>query len=272
MPSQREFLAQTGFLTFAHNSKDVNYFELAEMQAASIKRYMPAVPVAVVADAETLSSAKTSKYFDKVICLEIDQRQDHGIFANEMQAFNLTPFKETIKLESDLVLTRNILHWIYGFRHHNILFPNKIVNFRNETVIDTTYRNFFRLNNLPNIYTGIYYFRFCAEASNFFKIVTNLFLNWNKHKNCWRSSPDLASTDVVFAIAARLYGEEQCTNPALSYPTMVHMKGALNDMPADSDWTDHLYYQLSENNLNVGFYKQVYPFHYYKKSWRLCDE
>ena len=50
MPSQREFLAQTGFLTFAHNSKDVNYFELAEMQAASIKRYMPAVPVAVVAD------------------------------------------------------------------------------------------------------------------------------------------------------------------------------------------------------------------------------
>ena len=269
LPSQREFIAQTGFLTFAHNTSTTDYFELATMQAASIKHYMPSMPVAVVVDSATAASIKSHKHFDQVIVLERDLRNDHGIFANEMQAFALTPFKETIKLESDLVLTRDIRHWIPGFRHHDILLPNKIVNFRNEVVVDNTYRNFFRINNLPNVYTGIYYFRFSTAAANFFKTVVDLFLNWQQHKNCWRSSPDDASTDVVFAIAARLFGEEHCTNPSLSYPTMVHMKGAINDMVPDADWTEHLYSQLGDKSLTAGFYRQIYPFHYYQKHWRI---
>jgi hypothetical protein len=99
--------------------------------------------------------------------------------------------------------------------------------------------------------------------------VVDLFLNWQQHKNCWRSSPDDASTDVVFAIAARLFGEEHCTNPSLSYPTMVHMKGAINDMVPDADWTEHLYSQLGDKSLTAGFYRQIYPFHYYQKHWRI---
>lgn len=269
MSSQRDFIAQVGFLTFAHNTIEVNYLELAAKQAHSIKRYMPNMPVAVIVDAETAKCGTNVGIFDRVIVLDHDLRADYGVFANELQAFALTPFKETIKLESDLVLTRNIKHWIYGFRHHDILMPTHVVNFRNETVTDTVYRNFFIENKLPNIYTGIYYFRYSAQANNFFRLVSELFCNWRQHRNNWRHSSDAASTDVVFAIAAQLFGVENCTNPALSYPTMVHMKGALNNLPANADWTEHLYSQLNSKILTVGFNHQVYPFHYHQKHWGL---
>ena len=145
----------------------------------------------------------------------------------------------------------------------------RIVNFRNETIIDNVYRNFFKINKLPNIYTGIYYFRYSQAASNFFKLVNELFVNWSTHKNYWKNSPDNASTDVVFGISAFLFGIENCTNPALSYPTMVHMKGAINGLSADADWSQHLYSQLdTSKNLTVGFHRQIYPFHYYVKNWR----
>jgi hypothetical protein len=266
MPSQRKFTAQRGFLTFAQNSETVDYLELSRQQAASIRMYMKDWPIALVVDESTAAhlTDRDRKLFDHIITL----RQNLGVFANEAQAFALTPYKETIKLESDLVLTRNISHWMPGFRHHDILMPNKIVNFRNEVVVDQTYRDFFRQNNLPNVYTGIYYFRYSATASEFFNLVCSIFRNWDTFKNHWRHSPDQASTDVVFAIAALLFGPERCTNPALSYPTMVHMKGAINGLAADADWTQHLYSQLSQTDLIVGFHKQFYPFHFYQKHWR----
>ena len=260
-----------GYLTFARNRKDTDYLRMAYMQAASIKTYMSRASVSVIVDQDTNKEVTdlVRNKFDRVVVMSQDLTEQHGMFANELQAFALTPYKETIKLESDLVLTRDISHWIHGFRHHDILMPTGVVNFRNEVTVDDTYRNFFRVNKLPNVYTGIYYFRYSQAASEFFKLVHELFVNWSTHKNSWKNSPDAASTDVVFGIAALIFGTERCTNPALSYPTMVHMKGALNGLPADADWTDHLYSQLdTDKNLIVGFNRQVYPFHYYIKDWQ----
>lgn len=271
MTSQREFIGQVGYLTLASNTNETDYFRLAYMQAQSIKKYMPTALTAVIVDEGTSRSlgSNDKTYFDKVITVE-DTRSEFGPFANEIQAFHVSPFKETIKMESDLVLTRSISHWIYGLRSRDLLFPTNITNFRNQTVTDVTYRNFFKINHLPNVYTGIYYFRYCQQAAEFFKLATDIFQCWNEYKVCWKMSPDQSSTDVVFAIAALLFGAERCTNPALSYPTMVHMKGAINGLPPAADWTEHLYGQLDQHdNLIVGLTKQIYPFHYYQKHWRI---
>ena len=271
MTSPREFIGQVGYLTLANNTTDTDYFRLAYLQTQSIKKYMPTALSAVIVDTDTHRSLSQSDKdgFDKVIVTE-DNRVQMGPFANETQVFNLTPFKETIKLEADLVLTRSIEHWLPGLRSRDLLFPIDITNFRNETVIDHTYRNFFKINRLPNLYSGIYYFRYCQLSAEFFNLTASIFRLWDDYKVNWKMSPDQASTDVVFAIAAFLIGAEQCTNPALSYPTMTHMKGAINGLLPAADWTDHLYCQLDEKyNLIVGLNKQVYPFHYHQKNWRV---
>ena len=72
----------------------------------------------------------------------------------------------------------------------------------------------------------------------------------------------------VFAIAAQMLGVEKCTNPALLYPTFVHMKGAIQGWAASTDWTEKLYTQIDKQlNLTVGFTRQQYPFHYQQKKF-----
>lgn len=270
MPSRREFKAQYGYLTIANNSTDVDYFKLAHLQAQSIKKYMPQAQTAVIVNEETHSAIteQNRKIFDHIIIAPEDLTPKFGRFGNEALAYRLTPFKETIKLESDLVMTRAIDHWKYGLRSRDILFPIFVTNFKNQAVLDEYYRKFFRINSLPNVYNGIYYFRYSETASRFFDLVYQIFESWNEYKMCWKMSPDEASTDVVFAIAVFLLGEDVCTNPALSYPIMTHMKGGINGLHPNADWTNHLYSQLDQDfNLIVGLTKQWYPFHYYVKHW-----
>ena len=39
-------------------------------------------------------------------------------------------FKETFKLESDMLITSNIDHWWYGARLKNICFTTKVCNYQ----------------------------------------------------------------------------------------------------------------------------------------------
>ena len=59
------------------------------------------------------------KVFDDIITIPTMEP-----FANECLAWELTPFKETFKLESDMLLTSNIDHWWSGARLKNICFTN----------------------------------------------------------------------------------------------------------------------------------------------------
>ena len=94
-----------GFLTIAQNT-DVDYLELAYVQAMSIKLTMPGSKYAVLVDINTQAQVKDKHraVFDYVIPFGTDFAQhDDWKFRNEWQAFHLTPFKETIKVESDLL-------------------------------------------------------------------------------------------------------------------------------------------------------------------------
>ena len=103
---------QQGFVTIAQNS-DVDYLQLAYVQALSVKLTMPGSKYAVIVDKTTLQSVTElhRKVFNYVITIDDDQAEnDPWKMRNEWQVFYLTPFKETIKLESDLVFTRSIAH------------------------------------------------------------------------------------------------------------------------------------------------------------------
>jgi len=115
--------AQQGFLTFAQNT-EVDYLQLAYVQAMAVKLTMPGSQYAVIVDKQTLAQVSDShrQVFDYVIELPEDHAEDeHWKLSNEWQAFYLTPFKETIKLESDLVFTRSIDHWWTAFRLRDLV-------------------------------------------------------------------------------------------------------------------------------------------------------
>ena len=111
MPSYHK----VGFVTFAQNTSQVDYLKLAYLQAMNIKQTQEfaLTPCAVIVDSETnkLITDNHRRAFEYVIVLDTDHNSKDSDWklANECQVYDLSPFDTTIKVESDIWFTRNII-------------------------------------------------------------------------------------------------------------------------------------------------------------------
>ena len=264
--------ADKGFLTFAQNSGTVDYLRLAYLQCQNVKATQKDNLFAVIVDKETNKQVTDMhrNMFDYIIELPEDHAVNSDLkFANEWQAFWLTPFKETIKLESDLLFTRSIDHWWHSFRYKDVVLSTGCKNYLGELSDVRDYRHFFDDNHLPDVYNGLMYFRFSTTALEFFNIAKRVFFDWNDLKehalvNCREESP---STDVLYAITAQLFGYENCTIPSMDFINFVHMKPRIQKWSDELSLKDAVICEFDKNIIRVNSVNQYYPFHYYEKSF-----
>lgn len=263
--------AQRGFMTIAQNTKDVDYLTLAYVQAMSIKLTMPQSLYAIAVDVETakLITETHKRVFDYIVLIEEDNAKNKlWKLDNEWKLFYLTPFKETIKLESDILFTRSIYHWWDAFRLKNVVLSTGCRDYRQNISNSRNYRQLFDNNQLPDVYSGLMYFRYTQEASSFFNFAEQIFCNWdyirdNTLKKCNDINP---TTDVVYAMSAKLLGIENCTIPSLDWINFVHMKPAINNWP-NSPWHEMVMHEIELPMIRINNVNQYHPLHYYEKTW-----
>ena len=276
MPRITPHVAQQGFLTIAQNTLDENYLQLAYLQAMSIKLTMPNSQYAVLVDKNTLTQVTDvhRRVFDYVITIEDDYAAtETWKLSNEWQAFYLTPFKETIKLESDLIFTRSIAHWWNTFRLKNIVLSQGCQDYLQQLSPNRAYRKLFDDNDLPDVYNGLMYFRYSQEASDFFWLAEKYFKNWADIRDTMLKNCDapLPSTDVVYALAAKVLGVEHCTLPGIDFINFVHMKSAINGLSDYLPWFDVVVTELALPMVRINNVNQYHPLHYHAKAW-VTDE
>ena len=268
-------LAQQGFLTIAQNTEDVDYLRLAYVQAMSIKLTMPDAEYAVIVDDSTAKQItdKHKQVFDYIIPISHDYAKDSKWkLANEWQVFNLTPFKETIKIESDIVFTRSIDHWWTAFRLQDVVLSLGTKDYQGNSSASRVYRRVFDDNSLPDTYNGLMYFRYSQMAHDFFNRARLLYANWDHVRdyylvNCRDESP---TTDLIYAIAARIIGVESCTLPTCDFINFTHMKSAINQWPT-KPWPELVVCETDLPMVRINNQNQYYPLHYHEKSW-VTDE
>lgn len=267
--------SQQGFLTIAQNS-EVDYLRLAYVQAMSVKLTMPGSEYAVIVDANTNKQIedKHRRVFDYVILLDQDYAENSTWkLSNEWQAFYLTPFKETIKLESDLIFTRSIKHWWTTFRLRNIALGQGCRNYLQQLTPNNAYRQLFADNELPDVYNGLMYFRYSQESADFFNCARLIYKHWDHIRdhvliNC---RDDNATTDVVYALAAKILGVEKCTLPSIDFVNFVHMKPLINGFSQQTHWADSVMVETDLPMVRINNINQYHPLHYQEKSW-VTDE
>lgn len=262
---------QQGFVTFAINSEETNYLELAYLQCLNIKATQQHNSYAVIVDTQTkeLINDRHRDTFDYIIDLPSDHNDVTSTrkFANEWQVFRLTPFKETVKLEADLLFTRSIDHWWTAFRLRNVCLSTGAKNFRLLPGDVRRYRKMFDDNRLPDVYNGLMYFRYSQEAADFFKIASGLFKHWEEVVKEFKQCIDNASTDVVYAITAKILGEEVCTMPSMDFINFVHMKSGFNGWSDARSWLDTVVTERDGDVIRINNLNQLDPVHYYDKTY-----
>ena len=262
---------QQGFVTFAQNTETVDYLDLAYLQALNVKATQTNNRYAVIVDAATKEKLNETHHnvFDYIIDLPVDHNDPTNPrkFANEWQVFRLTPFKETIKLESDLLFTRSIDHWWTAFRLRNVCLSTGAKTFNGINSTIRKYRELFDANNLPDVYNGLMYFRYSQEAADFFKIASGLFKHWEEVVKEFKQCIDNASTDVVYAITAKILGEEVCTMPSMDFINFVHMKSGFNGWSDARSWLDTVVTERDGDVIRINNLNQLDPVHYYDKTY-----
>lgn len=254
-----------GFLTFAKNSSTTDYLELAYAQAMNIKNTQTINRYAVVVDQKTsdLITDKHKRCFDHVITADIS-----GPFSSECQAFWLTPFKETIKVEADLLFTRSIDHWWTAFRLRDLVLSHGCRDYQQNISHNRKYRRSIDDNHLPDVYNGLMYFRFSQTAKEFFTIASQIQKHWSQIRDHLKNiREDSPSTDVLFALASQIVGREMTTIPTMDFINFVHMKPSINGYPETSSFQDCFITEFDEGMIRINNINQIQPMHYYEKDF-----
>lgn len=269
MPSDR------GFLTIAQNTDNVDYLKLAYVQAMSIKITMPDAKYAVIVDSATEATItnKHREVFDHVIVLPTDDAVSKAWkLHNDWQAFKLTPFTETIKLEADLLVPRNINHWWHTLRLRDVVVARGCRDYQGNISESRQYRRVFDRNSLPDVYSGMTYWRYSRLSTRFGKLAQMIFQNWGDvAANLVQCNDSEPTTDLVYALICRILGEELTTIPTADFFNFVHMKPAINSWPPDFEYTQGVNIVVDAPNIRINNIQQHYPFHYHTKTF-VTDE
>jgi hypothetical protein len=257
---------QQGFLTLAINSTEVNYLELAYLQALNIKATQTHNSYAVIVDYKTqeLIEERHRRVFNYIIPVNYDAVNP---FLLEVSVFDNTPFKETIKLESDLLFTRTIDHWWTAFRLKDMCLSTGALNYLSLHSTIRKYRKLFDDNNLPDVYNGLMYFRYSQAAADFFRAASQVFNNWSEVSRILKQVDQEPTTDVVYAIASLMMGEETVTMPSMDFLNFVHMKSGFNGWSDARSWLETVMHERDGDVIRVNNINQYQPFHYYDKTY-----
>ena len=199
-----------------------------------------------------------------IITTDMLPHGDQGGFANDWQCFAASPYRQTIKLEADMICTSAIDHWWTLFEHRDVVISQGARTFYDQPAESRLYRKIFDANHLPDVYNAITYWRLSATAKEFFDLVRQIFEQWNSYKKILKFADDVPTTDVVYAMAAVVMGLERVTLPAGLGPTIVHMKRHINPIQRD-DWTKELIWE--NNPFRINTVSQWGMVHYHIKEW-----
>jgi len=206
--------------------------------------------------------------FDYVIVMG-DISHIFGIpFGYEAMVNHYTPFKETIKLESDLLFTQSIDHWWTAFRLKNVCLSTGAKNFTGVRSTVRKYREALDANSLPDVYNGLMYFRYSRESTDFFSVANSVFHNWVMISQELRQFDTIVpSTDVVYSITAEIMGRETVTMPSMDFINFVHMKSGFNGWSDARSWIDTVMNERDGDVIRINNLNQYAPVHYYDKSY-----
>ena len=260
-------MSKKGYVVLAQNNGKVDYVRQAYLLAKSIQKSQSKIKkVTLVTNDEV--PEEYIKAFDKIIPIPFGDHAENSEWKieNRWKLYHASPYYETIVFDADMLVVDSLLPcWTFA-EGKEMCFTSRVTNYKGQTVTDNSYRKMFVENDLPNVYTGFYYFKKGPFAETFFKLLEIITYNWQRYffELAPKSSQSFFSMDVAASLAVKVLGiEPDVFHPASPF-TFVHMKPALqgwNPIPS-SCYTRVPTLINSKRELFIGNYMQHGVFHY----------
>lgn len=194
----------TGALIFAFNNEQTDYVRMAAWSADNIRRHLN-IPVAVVTDCTDNSRLQG---FDKVIFanskaggtryFEDYQSTVTWHNAGRVDAYNLTPWEQTLVLDADYVVASNslksVLHMPQDFTCHDRAWDLTLIN-------DFIGLNRFGEHKMPMWWATVMMFRKSNTAQYIFDCMHMVRENWQHYRDLYSIQNKTYRNDFALSIA-----------------------------------------------------------------------
>ena len=256
-----------GYVIYAQNNNSVDYVEQAYALALSIKCSQQSINnVSLVTN--DIVPDRYRRVFDQIINIPWVEDTIVTRFCGEhrWKLYHVTPYDETIILDSDMIILEDITSWWEYCSNFDIKFCSKIRNYKLELVTDTVYRKPFISNKLYNPYFALHYFKKTEFSHQFYKVLEFVCNNWEW---CWTKFAPIdyqpvLSMDLATAVALEIFGNEHRLVDVNDPLEFIHMKTGIQGwMSLPDKWQDACSCVLnSKGELIVNNIKQSKIFHY----------
>lgn len=199
---------QRGILIFAKNNEKINYVQQAKVCAFLAKRHLDNIPICLVTDINV-----SDPIFDivkNVNCFKEQKRRYNTATVHEelsyfnigrTNAYELSPFEETILLDSDYFIQNNILNLVW-----NSVYP---------VLMNKKYNSIFKpKQNGYEPYIGkwgpfmywatVMYFKKSKEAKILFDVAKHIEGNYEFYRSSYNLPGRIIRNDYIFSIANEL--------------------------------------------------------------------
>ena len=218
-----------GAVLIARNNGHIDYIKQAVFLAKRIKKHLN-IPVSVATDSiEYLTSEFGIDDFDKVIQLDYTAESNMRYFFdgtlskktasfknnNRAGIYDLTPYDETLILDTDYVISNNLLASCFESDSDFMIYKKSddIAKVRDE-------REFDKISNtsVDFYWATVVYFRKTEANTIFFNLVKHIEQEWNHYRRVYQITSGLFRNDFAFSIAIHIMNGFQPGNFAQQLP------------------------------------------------------
>jgi hypothetical protein len=235
-------MASRGVLMFAHNNQEIDYFKIAMVNAFMVQKNLN-VPVTLITDEGTHEWALKSndeelinKAFDNIVVVDKDydfHRGNQRIYrdtnaktaklafynCNHWAAYELSPYDETLFIDSDYLIMSDALSNCWGSVHDFMISDNtQELLFTRQSMKEWIDPFSIRL-----YWATVVYFRKSAEAEAVFDMVKHVFDNYEFYNQQYNLPNRMFRNDWAFAIAVHQMNDFQdmTSVPRLPIPSLL---------------------------------------------------
>lgn len=255
-----------GFLVLAQKS-EVDYLKQAYALAKSIKASQATVKNISLVTNDAVSEDHR-EVFDNIIPIPFGDaaKDSEWKVENRWKLYHASPYDETIILDADMLILDDVsLLWDYC-SNRDLHFTSKVIDYKGRVITDNVYRKTFTENHLPNLYSGLFYFKKSDFSLEFFKTLEFVVYNWQRiyADITPKSTQKFFSFDVAVSITAKILNVEDAVIDKSSPFKFVHMKPALQGWePTPGSWLSQTLINFNSNKeLYINNFKQIGVFHY----------
>jgi hypothetical protein len=205
-----------GVVIFAQNNSELDYAKIALFAAKRVREYLD-VPVTLITDSKDWllsSQPEAESVFDQIIPVWYETTQTRKFFdgslsskkliwknLNRFDAFNLSPYDETLVIDSDYIICSDNLNKVWGSKNNFMIYRQgyDLAQWR-----DTSSFEYINQYSIPFYWATVFYFRKDKVNQSFFRLVQLVKENWQYYKYLYNIDSALFRNDFAFSIAIHI--------------------------------------------------------------------